>query len=62
MTTAGERQKTKLLTAMQPPMGWETGFTLLLSGYCPYCGFRVSAMQANRGEGLTWCCLNGCNP
>jgi hypothetical protein len=57
-----EPSEETLLPILEPPMGFETGFRLLLSGYCPYCGFRVSALGASKKYGLTWCCLNGCNP
>jgi hypothetical protein len=34
---------------------------LVLHGLCPSCGHRISDPTVD-SDGLTWCCLEGCNP
>lgn len=46
----------------EPPQGWERALTaLVLEGNCPRCGRRISDPTVD-ADGLTWSCLEGCNP
>lgn len=56
-------------SAVEPPCGYPEGFQRLMEGRCSYCGQRMqnvgfadpAATLEQRG-GLTWSCIDGCNP
>lgn len=47
----------------EPEIGWRMGFIRLCDGRCPWCGERIELVTCDsHGTGLTWKCLEGCNP
>lgn len=49
--------------SIEPECGWKTGFVRLSRGRCPYCGGELSRPRSEPDRsGLTWACMEGCNP
>lgn len=47
---------------VEPPCGWREGMERLLHGRCPWCGNQIVGIFLDPEDGLTWSCLEGCNP
>lgn len=47
----------------EPPHGWQGGLVeLVIRGRCPWCGHRLENVGVSSENGVTWSCLEGCNP
>ena len=46
----------------EPRVGWERACQRLAAGRCPFCGNRMLNVSVCLRDGLTWACIEGCNP
>jgi hypothetical protein len=46
----------------EPPGGWRQGMQRLAMGCCPFCGHVLQNISTDTRDGVTWCCVEGCNP